>query len=200
MVNSVVALKKFTLSRLVIQCAVLLFVPLYALAQQATIVGTATDPTGAVVQNVTIVATSNETGQSHTTTTNEAGQYVVPDLQIGHYNFKATASGFKVAEQKDVLLNVGDRLRVDFKMVMGTASESVTVEANAVKVQTDTGEVSNVISGRQITQLATNGRSIYTLISGAAALRTTYDLVLQLSSVSNLNVLAHPLAILRRTA
>jgi hypothetical protein len=98
--NSVVALKKFNLSRLVIQCAVLLFLPLYAVAQQATIVGTATDPTGAVVANVTIVATSNETGQSHTTATNEAGQYVVPDLQIGHYNFKAMASGFKVAEQR----------------------------------------------------------------------------------------------------
>jgi hypothetical protein len=96
----VVTLKKFNLSRLVIQCAVLLFLPLYAVAQQATIVGTATDPTGAVVANVTIVATSNETGQSHTITTNETGQYVVPDLQIGHYNFKATASGFKVAEQR----------------------------------------------------------------------------------------------------
>jgi hypothetical protein len=152
--------------------------PICALGQQATIVGTVTDPSGAVVPNVTITSTNTETGQSHTTATNEAGQFVVPDLQIGHYDFKAAVSGFKAAEQKNVVLSVGDRLRVDFKLEMGTASESVTVEENIVHVQTDSSEVSNVISGQQISQLATNGRSIYTLINltpGAASLQGDFQ-------------------------
>jgi hypothetical protein len=132
-------------------------------AQQATIVGTVTDPSGAVIPNVQITLTNTDTGVSHTIPTNDAGQYVAPDLQIGHYTVKANAAGFKVAERKDVVLTVGDRIRVDFQMQMGASQETVTVEANAVHVQTDTGEQSNLITDQQMTQLAVAGRSIYQL-------------------------------------
>src|SRR5579859_2860632 len=132
-------------------------------AQQATIVGTVTDPSGAVVPNVAIAITNTDTGLTRTYPTNDAGQYVAPDLLIGHYTVKATASGFKAAEQKNIVLNVGDRIRVDFQMQMGAAQETVTVEANAVQVQTDSGERSNLITDQQMTQLAVNGRSIYQL-------------------------------------
>src|ERR1700757_3419617 len=96
-------------------------------AQQATIVGTVTDPSGAVIPNVNVTITNTDTGVSHTIPTNDAGQYVAPDLQIGHYAIKASASGFKVAEQKNIVLTVGDRIRVDFQMQMGAAQETVTV-------------------------------------------------------------------------
>jgi len=132
-------------------------------AQQATIVGTVTDPSGAVVPNVEVSITNTDTGVSHTIPTNEAGQYVAPDLQIGHYNIKASASGFKVAERKDIVLTVGDRVRVDFSMQMGASQETVTVEANAVHVQTDSGEQSNLITDQQMSQIAVAGRSIYQL-------------------------------------
>jgi hypothetical protein len=72
-------------------------------------------------------------------------------------------AGFKKAEQTDLVLAVGDRARVDFKMEIGTAQESVTVEASPVAVQSESGEISDVISGSQISQLATNGRSLYSL-------------------------------------
>src|SRR4029077_5142678 len=121
-------------------------------AQQATIVGTVTDPSGAVVPNVAVVITNTDTGSGRTIPTNDAGQYVAPDLQIGHYSVKATASGFKAAEQKNIVLNVGDRIRVDFQMTMGAAQETVTVEANAVQVQTDSGERSNLITDQQMSQ------------------------------------------------
>jgi len=132
-------------------------------AQQATIVGTVTDPSGAVVPNVAVVIVNIETGLSRTYPTNDAGQYVAPDLQIGHYDVKATAAGFKAAEQKSIVLTVGDRVRVDFQMQMGAAQETVTVEANAVHVQSDSGEVSNLITDQQMSQIAVNGRSIYQL-------------------------------------
>src|SRR5579859_4389153 len=134
-----------------------------AFAQQATIVGTVTDPSGAVVPNVNVTITNIDTGWSRVFPTNDAGQYVAPDLQIGHYDVKAQSAGFKLAEQKSIVLTVGDRIRVDFQMQMGAAQETVTVEANAVQVQTDSGERSNLISDQQMSQIAINGRSIYQL-------------------------------------
>jgi hypothetical protein len=132
-------------------------------AQQATIVGTVTDPSGAVVPNVAVTLTNTDTGVSHVIPTNDAGQYVAVDLQIGHYRVKAEAKGFKVSEQKDIVLTVGDRIRVDFQMQLGAAQETVTVEANAVQVQTDSGERSNLITDQQMSQIAVAGRSIYQL-------------------------------------
>jgi hypothetical protein len=145
-----------------------------ASAQEATILGTVTDPSGAAVPNATIAITNAETGITRNTTSNGDGQYVAPDLGIGHYSIHATATGFKAAEEKGITLNVGDRTRIDFKLVVGSAQEEVTVEANAVAVQTDTGEESNVITGQQVTQLATNGRSLYELFAlapGAVSLQ-----------------------------
>ncbi len=156
--------------------AIVLIFAAQGLAQESTVVGTVTDPSGAAVPNATITITNNDTGVARTLPTSSDGQYVAPDLHLGHYTIRATATGFKVAEQQNVTLNVGDRLRIDFKLQVGSAQEQVTVEANAVAVQTDSGEVSNVITGQQITQLATNGRSLYQLFSlapGASSLQSS---------------------------
>jgi Outer membrane receptor for ferrienterochelin and colicins len=151
----------------------LFLMPAVSFAQNATIVGTVTDPSGAVMPNVNVTVTNPATGWTRTFPTNDAGQYVVPDIQIGHYNVRAEASGFKIAEQKEVVLQVGDRLRVDFQMNVGASSETVTVEANAIAVQADSGEQSSLVNSTQITELATNGRTIYTYVAltpGAASL------------------------------
>jgi hypothetical protein len=161
--NIVFVVKPFRLRFLFVLLIALIGFSASTFAQQATIVGTVTDPSGAVVPNVDVVITNMETGLSRTYPTNDAGQYVAPDLQIGHYDVKATAAGFKAAEQKSVVLTVGDRVRVDFQMQMGAAQETVTVEANAVRVQSDSGEVSNLITDQQMSQIAVNGRSIYQL-------------------------------------
>src|SRR5579863_10136276 len=136
-----------------------------ALAQEATIIGTVTDPTGAAVPNAAITVTNVETGLARNLTTGSDGTYVAPDLHIGHYTVRAIAAGFKAIEQKDIVLAVNDRTRVDLKLQVGSNSEEVTVEAAAIAVQADSGEVSDVITGQQLSQLATNGRSMYSLIS-----------------------------------
>src|ERR1700752_1914358 len=97
----------------------LILMPCVSFAQNATIVGTVTDPSGAVMPNVNVTVTNPATGWTRAFPTNDSGQYVAPDVQIGHYNIRAEASGFKVSEQKDVLLQVGDRLRIDFQMKVG---------------------------------------------------------------------------------
>ncbi len=136
---------------------------LCAFGQEATIVGTVTDPSGAAVAGATVTLTDHETGQAHRIITGAQGDYVAPDIHIGHYTARVEAKGFKSSERKDIVLQVGDRIRADFQMQIGQAQETITVEANAVAVQTDTGEVSGVVTGQQITQLATNGRGVFSL-------------------------------------
>ncbi|HKV26216.1 MAG TPA: carboxypeptidase-like regulatory domain-containing protein [Candidatus Acidoferrum sp.] len=161
--NIVFAVNPFRLRFLLVLCVAFLGVSFAAFAQQTAIVGTVTDPSGAVVPNVTVTITNTDTGVSKTYATNDAGQYVAPDLVIGHYVVKAEAKGFKASEQKNIVLNVGDRIRADFQMQLGAAQETVTVEANTVQVQTDSGERSNLITDQQMSQIAINGRSIYQL-------------------------------------
>ena len=143
-----------------------------AFAQQATVVGTVTDPAGAALPNVNITVTNIDSGVAKSIQTNSAGQYVIPDLNIGHYNVKAEATGFKTTEQKNIALEVGARDRIDFQLQVGEVQETVTVEANTVRVQTDSGEQSSVITGQQISQISVSGRSMYqlaALVPGASS-------------------------------
>src|SRR5580704_10565171 len=152
---------------------VLAGLPSRSFAQNATIVGTVTDPSGSVIPNVSVGVTNTDTGRTITFPTNEDGQFVVPDLPVGHYSVKATADGFRAAERGGIVLNVGDRLRVDFRMSVGAKTETISVEANAIQVQSDSSEVSSLISAKQISELATNGRTIYSYVAltpGASSL------------------------------
>ena len=163
--NLIRATRKCGLHWLLVLGALVLATSISMFAQEATIVGTVTDPSGAAVPNVSVTVTNTDTGVTAHFTTNDTGEYVAPALAIGHYDVRAEASNFKVAEQKGVKLDVNDRTRLDFKLEVGSAQEQVTVEANAVAVQTDTGEVSNLITGQQLSQLATHSRSLYELFA-----------------------------------
>src|SRR6267142_930810 len=165
----------FNVKYLLILFVMAIGLPFCAKAQDATIVGTVTDPSGAAVANAKVTLTNLETKLSRTFTTGDSGQYVAVDMHIGHYDIKVEMSGFKNAEQKSVVLQVGDRARIDFQMVLGGSSETVTVEANAVRVQSDSGEVSNVIDGSQIENLSINGRSIYQLAALAPGASSQID-------------------------
>src|SRR5581483_2317805 len=109
-----------------------IFAVLQAFAQEATVVGTVTDQTGAALPNVTITLTNAETGATRTVKSNDAGEYVLPDLRVGHYTARAEGQGFTISEKTGLVVALGDRLRVDFAMKVGAATEHVTVEANAV--------------------------------------------------------------------
>jgi len=162
-----------TTRKLAIFLVLALALALPAVAQEgATIVGTVTDPSGAAVPAVQITITNTATGQVLRNVSNEAGQYVVTALGVGKYNVAAEISGFKRFEQKDVVLNVGDRLRVDIVLQVGETRESVNVEATAIAVQADSGEISDVVTGNQVLNLSMNGRNLYelaTLTPGAAS-------------------------------
>src|SRR5579875_1177586 len=133
--------------------------PLFA-QQEATILGTVTDPSGATIAGAQVTVTNSATGVSHNVPTNSDGAYQIPQLEIGTYNLTVTSPGFKTYQQTGVVLNVSATVRVDASLQLGQATESVTVSAEAVQVQTESNEQSNLITGTQIENLATNGRNV----------------------------------------
>jgi len=144
-------------------CGLLLLLTFAASAQEATIVGSITDQTGLAIPNVTVTITNLDTGQSQVLSSNAEGQFVVPALRIGSYSVKAEAKGFRTWTQKALTLQVGDRSRIDIQMQVGNTAESITVEGGALQVQAVSSEVSDVVSGMQVMDLATNGRNFVML-------------------------------------
>jgi hypothetical protein len=161
-----------------------------AFAQEATIVGSVTDQTGLAIPNVTITAFNTVTGQSKVIATNDAGQFVILDAHIGTYSIKAEAKGFKTWTTSGLVLQVGDRTRVDIQMMVGNTTDSVTVESAALQVQADSSEVSDVVTGAQMAALATNGRNFVTLAAltpGASSAVTGFNFPAAVSSNFNIS-------------
>ena len=92
--------KSFRLSHALVLCMLFLGVSSQAFGQNATVVGTVTDPSGAAVASATITITHIETGQAYHLTSNSDGQYVAPDLPIGHYNIKVEAADSRSQSRK----------------------------------------------------------------------------------------------------
>ncbi len=139
-------------------------VPLTVQAQEnAELAGNVTDPTGAVVPNAKVSLTNTSTGETRTTTSNGAGLYDFSGLNHGIYVLKAEAQGFSKYQKTGVVLNVAATVQENVILTIGTNNQTVTVEADALHLQTETNEVSNLITGEQLTQLATNGRNMVSL-------------------------------------
>ena len=139
------------------------------------IVGTVQDSSGAVVPKATVVATSQDTQLTRSATANESGNYVISDLPIGFYNITASAPGFKKYTIDHVEVTVGQQPTVNITLEVGNVSESVTVQAQAVLVQTTSGEVSNLITGTQASQIQLNGRNFPELLQLLPGVSTTYS-------------------------
>src|SRR2546430_9990073 len=101
------AVKQFRLSHALLLCMLVLGTAAQAFGQNATIVGTVTDPSGSIIANVKITASPVETNLTHTVITNDAGQYVAVDLPLGHYHIKTQDSGVQGYWTTAVALNGG---------------------------------------------------------------------------------------------
>ena len=129
----------------------------------ASITGTVTDPTGAAVANATISLTNTATGRGRQVISNTAGQYLFANIGVGNYTLDVSAAGFQRYSKTGVVVNVAQTLAADVALKIGNTQETITVEANALQVQSESNEVSSLISGQQVTQLATNGRNVTSL-------------------------------------
>jgi hypothetical protein len=133
--------------------------------ESAEITGVVTDASGAALPNATVTVTHLSTGITRTTQSNGAGLFDLPGLQVGIYDLKATSKGFKTYTKAGLVLNTAQRLRADVQLQVGAETQTVTVEAAALQVQSDSNEVSTLITGEQVLQIATNGRSVMSLVA-----------------------------------
>jgi hypothetical protein len=124
-----------------------------------TIRGVVTDKSGAAVVGATVTATNTATGESRTATTNDQGEFVVPELRAGTYQVRTKKASFKESIANDVELNVSSTRSVNPVLEVGAVEERVVVEANPIQVETTTGTVGNVVDGTQVRELPLNGRS-----------------------------------------
>jgi hypothetical protein len=138
-----------------------------------TILGTVTDPTGAIIPGVTITVTHLETNLRQNTVTNESGYYEIPYLPLGEYVVVAELSGFKKAEVRGVVLRVESQGRVDIKLEVGEVSEKVEVEALAPLLNTQDATVGSVVEHQSIVELPLNERRFNLLATLAPGTSTT---------------------------
>src|SRR5580658_4778398 len=142
----------------------LVFACVGAIAQQnSEIDGTVTDQTGAAVPGAKLVLTQTETGYAYNAVSNSTGGYSFPGLNVGTYTLKAAAKGFEGYTANGLLLNVSQTLAVEVKLTIGAETVEVSVTADALQVQAETNEVSTLISGQQVTEIATENRNFTAL-------------------------------------
>jgi hypothetical protein len=131
----------------------------------AQISGIAKDDTGAVAPGVQVTATQTDTGFKKTTTTDDAGNYILTNLPLGPYRIEATKMGFRTYVQTGIELQVGSAPELPVTMAVGQVTETVNVEANASQVETRAVGVGNVIENQRIVDLPLNGRQATDLIT-----------------------------------
>ena len=133
----------------------------FASAQEyrATLLGTVTDQSGAVVPGTRLIVTNIETGVSVESATNDQGRYVVPYLLPGRYKLRVEQAGFKAFERGPFELRINDRLELDVVLQVGQVSDQVTVTAEAPLLETSSSSRGQVIENRAITSLPLNGHN-----------------------------------------
>ena len=129
----------------------------------ATIDGNVADVSGAVVANANVMLTDNGTGVQREATANDVGAFHFGNLGAGTYTMTATAKGFQKYTKSGIEVHVAQHLEENAALTVGAESQTVSVQADALQVQTETSEVSTLISGEQVRQLATNGRNVVQL-------------------------------------
>src|SRR5271157_636399 len=141
-----------------------LSLPAYGQAETGTIYGSVTDPTGAVVASATVRLIDIDRGIKVEVATGNSGFYTLASIRPGHYQMEVEKSGFKLIRLTGITVNVQDNLEQNFKLALGSASQAITVTANAVNTNTTDATVSTVIDNRFVENMPLNGRSFSSLL------------------------------------
>ena len=135
-----------------------------------TILGTVTDPSGAVLPNVKVTVTNTATNAAFHATTSSAGDYDAPSLNPGTYSVTAEAPGFQKTKTASFTLTVDQKVRIDLALKPGAVTDTVEITAQAVELDTDSASLSQEMSGEQVAALPLNGRNfMQLLLVGAGA-------------------------------
>src|SRR5216684_3195721 len=151
---------------------------LYAQSTNASLTGRITDPSKALIVGARVTAISVGTDLRYEARSNGAGEYHLANLPPGPYRMEVEKPGFNKLVKPDVVFHVQDALEINFEMKVGSASETVTVEAGAPLMNTESATVSTVVDRTFVENLPLNGRSFQTLIMltpGVVVTATAFD-------------------------
>ncbi len=151
---------------------------LYAQSESASIVGTVADSSGAPMAGVSVSIRNDQTNATVTAQTSADGNYSSPPLPPGSYTLTVEQQGFSRTIQT-IHLDVDQHARLDFALKPGQVSESVTVEANAAMLETQSAELGNVRTAQAVNDLPLNGRDFMVLTylaPGASSSGTGYTM------------------------
>ncbi len=140
-----------------------LSLPGWAQEFRGTITGRVLDSSGATIVGATVKAVNNNSQETNTSVTGPSGVYSMPFLRPGQYTVTSTQSGFKTAVRSNVTLNVSQVAGIDIVMEVGQLTESITVEANAAVLETQTASRSGIIDNKTIADLPLNARNPFML-------------------------------------
>ena len=131
---------------------------------RATLTGTVTDPTRAVVRDAKIHAKDQATGLESEAESNSQGVYRVPGLAVGTYTVTVTHTGFATAQFQDVVLLVGETRTLDAHLKVGAVMQRIVVEVAPTPLEETSPELSGVIKKQEIEALPVNGRNWASLL------------------------------------
>ncbi len=145
---------------------------LWSQGTTATILGTVSDTTGALIPGASIQVRNVGTGATQAVTTDEQGRFRIPDLSVGEYEARASQPGFSSILRRGITLAVGSQTVVDFSLPVGQQQETVAVEAQITQVETTNASVATFTSEQQMRELPLNGRNFEQLIQLAPGVVT----------------------------
>jgi hypothetical protein len=154
-------------------------------AGYATINGTVTDVSGAVVSGATVTVLNNDTGNKRELVSNSSGIYSAPYLGTGHYSVTVSHPGFKTTTQPGIILTAEQVAGVNITLAVGQAEETVTVTAGQQMVETESTSLAEVVDSTSVQELPLNGRdpaSLTYLVPGAVNANTRTSLFLTAGS------------------
>ena len=134
-------------------CLFLSVLPLSAQSDRGTITGTVSDPSNAVIPGANIVVTNTETAARYETISTETGNYTLAQLPSGSYQLSVELPGFKKYVRQGLTVQAAQTMRIDVSLEVGNATESVTVQADAPLLKTESGELSHVITTERVDNL-----------------------------------------------
>jgi hypothetical protein len=159
-----VRVQKVPSCAILVVLAVSLACSLFGQTATGRIVGSVSDPTGALIPGASILVTNVDTKVEYQTLTNEQGLFQAPLLPIGMYTVTAEMPGFQKAVTKPEKLEINQSLRIDIKMAVGNRTEEVVVEEGITRVETISPTLGMSITGSQIANMPLNGRNTLDLV------------------------------------
>ena len=161
-----------------IVCGLILLPSLFAQSERATVSGTVSDASGAIIPGAKVTVTNNATNVASVTNTTESGDYTVPSLPVGQYTVRVEKEGFKPAIRNEVTLNAATVSRLNITLEVGASQQAIEITANAVQLMTESAKSSVTVTNKLVDELP--------LVVGGA-LRSPFDLAVLTPEAKNVS-------------